>query len=84
MKRYMKTRSRKKMKKRTPSGKQVVHIKKERPAYMKCGKCGKKIVRARLIPKIIKKISKVKKRPERPLPHLCSKCLRVEMKTRLR
>ena len=73
-----------KRKVRTPGNRTVVHFKKKKPNYMHCGKCGKKIVRARLIVSRLRKLPKVQRRPERPYPELCSKCMREKIKERLK
>ena len=84
MRRALRTRARKKRKIVTPGGKTVVHIKQKKPAYIKCGNCGAKLNRSKLNPTEIKKLPKAKRRPERPLPHLCSGCMREEMKKMVR
>lgn len=70
-------------KKKTPSGVTKWVVKKRRPSHQKC-KCGAKLNKARLNPAQINKLTKTKKRPSRPLPELCSKCMRAKMKARLR
>jgi len=65
---------------KTPGGKNVTHFKKEKPGHALCSKCGVKLNRARLNPIKIKKSSKVQRRPERPFPNLCSKCMREVFK----
>ena len=84
MRRAQRTRSMKKTRIRTPGGKTVVRIKKKRPSYHKCGKCGSKLNRKRLRIKEIKNIPKTKRRPERPLPELCPRCMREAMRDRVR
>jgi len=84
MRRALRTRTKKKIKVVTPGGRTVVHIKKKKPAYHKCGVCGAKLNRAKLNPTQLKKLPKVRRRPERPLPHLCPRCMREELKRRVR
>lgn len=84
MRRALRTRARKKVKVRTPGGKTVVHIKAKRPNYHHCYSCGAKLNKARLLPIEAKKISKVQRRPERPLPELCSRCMREVFRRRVR
>ena len=83
MRRALRSRSIKKIRKRIASG-ITIHFRKKKPNYMHCGICGKKIVRSRLRPYQLKKLPKTKKRPERPLPHLCAKCMREALKRKIR
>lgn len=84
MRRALRTRARIKRKIVTPGGRTVIHIKKKKPSYAKCGICGAKLNRAKLDPTQLKKLPKVQHRPERPLPHLCPSCMREEMKKMVR
>lgn len=84
MRRALRTRSVKKIKVRTPGGKLVTHFRKKKPNYAKCGSCGRKIMRARLRPYQIRKLSKSQRRPTRPFPNLCSKCMREVFKQKIR
>lgn len=68
----------------TPGGKNVIHFKKGKPSHAKCGNCGKKLNRPRLNPIQVRKLSKVQRRPERPFPYLCSRCMREYLKEKLR
>ena len=77
-------RTRKKMKIVTPGARTVVHFKQKKPSHTKCGNCGMKISRSRLNPIELKRTPKVRRRPERPLPHLCPVCMREEIKKRVR
>jgi large subunit ribosomal protein L34e len=74
------SRSIKRIKKKTPGGKTVIHTRKRKPSHAKCGVCGTKLNRKRLRPVELKKLPKVKRRPERPLPHLCPRCMREYFK----
>lgn len=68
----------KKVKKRSPSGRVSVHVKREKPSIAKCANC-KSLLHGipRLNPSEIKKLSKSKRRPERPYGgYLCSNCSR--------
>ncbi len=78
------SRSKRRIKKKTPGGRKVIHEEKKRPSYARCGVCGAKLNRKRLRPIEIKKLPKVKRRPERPLPHLCPKCMREYFKNIVR
>lgn len=84
MRRALRSRSLKKMQVRLPSGRTVVHIKKRRPSAAECGRCGAKLNRARLRQAQLAKLPKTKKRPERPCPELCSKCMREVLKEKVR
>jgi large subunit ribosomal protein L34e len=84
MRRALRSRSLKRVVKRTPGNMLTVHFKKEKPDYAKCGNCGKKIVRARLRPSEIRKLPKDQRRPERPFPELCPKCMREKIKEMIR
>lgn len=69
---------------RTPSG-TVLHYIKRKPKIAHCAICKKPlhgIPRGR--PYQIKKITKTRRRPERPYPNLCSKCMREKIKEELR
>ena len=69
---------------KTPSSKNVTHFKKRRPSYIKCKQCGAKLNRPKLSVKKLKRLPKTKKRPERPFPELCSKCMRQHFKDKVR
>lgn len=84
MRRQLRSRSIIKTKKKSPGGRLVVHFRRKKPSYMKCGNCGKKIVRKRLRPSKLRKLSKSQRRPERPYPELCSTCMREKIKTSIR
>jgi large subunit ribosomal protein L34e len=84
MQRRHRTRAVKKTKRRLPGGKTVVHFKKKKVAHHKCGKCKAKLNRARLRAVKVRKLTKVQRRPSRPLPHLCPKCMREEIRTKVR
>jgi len=77
-------RTRKRTKVKTPGGKTVWHFKKRRVSHAICGRCGAKLNRSRLNPTELRKISKVKRRPERPFPELCSRCMREVLKSKVR
>lgn len=65
---------------RTPGGKVVIHYKKRKPKIAHCSECGKVlkgVIRERA--NKMRKISKTKKRPERPYPNLCSSCMRKKI-----
>ncbi|MEM5804371.1 MAG: 50S ribosomal protein L34e [Candidatus Aenigmatarchaeota archaeon] len=76
-------RSVKKKRIRVPGGAKW-KIVKGRPAYHRCGCCGRKLNRKRLTVVEMKTTPKVQKRPERPLPEYCPRCMREEMKRKVR
>ncbi len=74
----------KRYKVKTPGGRTVIHFRKKKPSYSRCGKCGAKLNRPKLTVKELKKLPKTKKRPERPFPELCPKCMREYLKEKVR
>ncbi len=78
--------SMRKVKRRTPGGKVSLQHRRSKPSIAKCGNCGAKLSGvARERPSKMTRMPKTKKRPERPFGgNLCTKCLRVEMKTKAR
>lgn len=84
MRRALRIRAVKKTRVVTPGGRTVFHFKLTKPAHAVCGMCGAKLNRAKLTPSQLKRLPKVQRRAERPLPHLCSKCMREEMKKMIR
>lgn len=74
----MRTKLRKQI--RTPGGITKWVIKKKRVSHAIC-KCGAKLNRARLDPNKLKKLTKTQRRPTRPFPELCSKCMRAKIKS---
>lgn len=73
-----KSRSLRRVKVKTPSGKVVVHYRKRAPSPAKCANCSailKGVPKAR--PADLKKLPKTARRPERPYGGvLCSRCSR--------
>jgi len=80
------SRSYKRTFKKTPGGKTVLHYKKKKPSKHICAVCGKQlhsVPRGR--PYQIRKLSKSKKRPNRPYGgQLCSQCTRKVYKQEAR
>jgi len=76
---HKRSRSLRRVKVKASGGRTVLHYKKRKPGKAKCGSCGsllKGVPRERPIKMI--KLSKTKKRPERPYGgNLCSKCTRL-------
>ncbi len=86
MKDKFKTKSVKKMYKRIPGGKTVIHYKKEKPGIQKCAECKKPL---HGIPKLstskLSGMPKTKKRPQRSYGgYLCSKCSRRKITEKIR
>ncbi|ABU82373.1 50S ribosomal protein L34e [Ignicoccus hospitalis] len=71
------SRSRRRVYKRTPGGKTVVHFEKRKPKAARCAICGRPlggVPRGR--PVEIRKLSKTERRPERPYGgYICHACL---------
>ena len=82
----LRSRSLRKIFRRTPGGTTAIHFKKRKPKAAKCGNCGallKGVPRA--FPFRMRSMAKTKKRPERPYGGvLCSKCMRQEMINKIR
>ncbi|MAG38750.1 50S ribosomal protein L34e [Candidatus Woesearchaeota archaeon] len=76
-----KSRTFRKIFKRTPGGKNVIHYEKRKPKSPKCSVCGKQLIGIpRLSDKKLQKTAKSKKRPERPYGgRLCGSCLKVKL-----
>ncbi|MFH0928787.1 MAG: 50S ribosomal protein L34e [Candidatus Aenigmatarchaeota archaeon] len=70
-----------KISRKASGGRTVVHTKKKKPEYVLCYKCGAKLNRPKLNSAEIKKLPKTKRRPQRPFPELCSKCMRNKIKS---
>jgi len=65
---------------KTPGRKAIIHFKKRKPSDAICKNCGAKLNRPKLTVKQLKNLPKTKKRPQRPFPELCSKCMREYFK----
>ena len=80
------SRSYKRTFRKTPGGKTVLRYKKKKPSKHQCAQCGKQlhsVPRGR--PYQINKLSKSKKRPNRPYGgYLCSECARKVFKEEAR
>jgi len=82
----LRSRSRRKVQKKTPSGKTVVHYKKRKPNTHKCAICHANLHgKPRGSPVEIRKLSKSERKPERPFGGmLCSRCTRKIISLRAR
>ena len=77
VRRYLRTRSRKRVKVRTPGGRMVLHYKKEKAGKTPCGRCGKPLNGVpNLNPSEMKGVSPSDRVPSRPYAGvLCNRCL---------
>jgi large subunit ribosomal protein L34e len=75
-----------KIKRRTPTGRVVIKIKKKKPKIAKCARCGKPLHGVpRLNPTELRKLAKTEKRPERVYGgYYCSSCTRELLKEKAR
>jgi len=71
------TRSWRRVMRRTPGGRLEVHFEKRKPGPARCARCGRPLAGVpRERPSRLRKLSKTAKRPERPYGGvLCSTCL---------
>jgi large subunit ribosomal protein L34e len=71
--------------KRTPGGRTVLRYKKRAPGKAVCAVCGAELHGIpRTKPSKIRHTPKTKKRPERPYGgYLCSRCMRVKVKSQI-
>jgi large subunit ribosomal protein L34e len=74
------SKSLRKIKKKASGGRAVVHMRKIKPLHIVCRSCGAKLNRPKLTNNEIRKLPKTKRRPQRPFPELCSKCMRKHFK----
>ena len=83
-----KSASMRKISKKTPGGRVVIHYTKKKPSKAKCSQCGAELKGVpRLRPYKMENTPKTKKRPQRPFGGvLCSKCTtkKIIAKTRAR
>ena len=86
MKPSKRSRSVKKISKRTPGGRVVIHFKKKRPGYAKCALCKRELHGvARGRSSEIRKLQRSQRRVSRPYGgYLCSTCMRAELKKLVR
>jgi large subunit ribosomal protein L34e len=71
---------------KVPGGRTVIQFKKKKPSKAKCAGCGKVLSGVpRERPHKMKKMTKSKKKPERPYGgYLCSKCTRNVLRAKAR
>ena len=76
----LRSRSLRKVYVKTPGGKTVIHYRFKKPKLAKCASCGATLKGTQnKRPNKMKKLPKTKKRPTRPHPNLCSKCMRKKL-----
>ena len=82
----LRSRSLRKVFRKVPGGRTVLHHKKQKPKAAKCGNCGDVLKGIpREFPFRMRKMAKTQKRPERPYGGvLCSKCMRQEIINQIR
>ena len=81
-----KSRSMRRIFRRTPGGKTVLRYELRRPAKIRCSRCDAELpgVPRLRVPQLAR-LAKSKKRPQRPFGGLlCSRCTRLELKARAR
>jgi large subunit ribosomal protein L34e len=80
------SRSLRRVSRRTPGSRTVKQFKKRKPSKAKCSKCGKVLAGVpRERPYKMQRLPKTKKRPERPYGGvLCSACTRLKMLAKAR
>lgn len=78
------TRTYRRVKVKTPGARLKIHYRKRKPKMAHCAHCKKELKGVpRDLPYKIRKLSKTKKRPERPFGgYLCSECMRKEIRQR--
>ncbi|HLC96541.1 MAG TPA: 50S ribosomal protein L34e [Candidatus Nanoarchaeia archaeon] len=76
----LRSRSFRKVYVRTPGGRTTIHYTDRKPQIAHCAECGNPLKGfLRLPPSKVRNVPKSKKRPERPYPYLCSKCMRKKI-----
>lgn len=83
---HYRTRSRKRVKIKTPGGRLITHYKREKAKPAKCSKCGKPLSGIpREIPSEIRKLNRTRRRISRILGgQLCPQCLKTTLKQAVR
>lgn len=82
----LRSRSLRRVPRRTPGGVHVVHYEKRKIGIVRCARCGAPLAGVpRLKASRLRTLSKTKKRPERPYGGvLCSKCLAELLREKIR
>ena len=83
---HERSKGRRRVKVKVPSGRVVIRYEQRKPNVAKCARCGKPLHGVpRLIPSKLRKLPKTKRRPERPYGgYLCSKCMKEVIKEKVR
>ncbi|RLG57108.1 MAG: 50S ribosomal protein L34e [Candidatus Hydrothermarchaeota archaeon] len=74
------SRSYRRVAKRTPGGRVVYHYRRKKPSRAKCAICKAELN----VPRVLRGLPKSKKVPTRPYANLCSRCMRKVIKAKLR
>ena len=82
----LRSRSLRKIFRRVPGGRTLIHFKRKKPKAARCGNCGSVLKGVpRELPYKMRSMAKTKKRPERPFGGvLCSRCMRKTIIDRYR
>lgn len=83
---WQRSRSKKRVKKKTPEGRVTTHFRRKRSGAPRCARCGRKLpgMRARNS-KALKRLNRSRKKVNRPYGgNLCSACMRSEIRGRVR
>ncbi|MFQ5474547.1 MAG: 50S ribosomal protein L34e [Candidatus Nanoarchaeia archaeon] len=77
----LRSRTLRRVSKRIPGGRTVMHHVKRKPSKARCGNCGRELKAIpRKLPASLKNTPKTQKRPERPFGGvLCSACMRTKL-----
>ena len=79
------SRSLRRVMKRTPGGRVVIHFERDRRTVMKCGRCGRILNGVPTTNALRRKLAKTQKRPQRMFGGvLCPKCLAEILKLAVR
>ena len=75
------SRSLRRVQRRVPGGRTVLHYRRKKPSKARCGSCGTALMGVpRELPYKMRTMAKTKKRPERPYGGvLCSSCTRIKL-----
>ncbi len=82
----LRTYSRRRVYRRTPGGRTVVHYEPRKPSVAKCALCGRPLNGVpRLRSSRLRRLAKTEKRPERPYGgYICHRCLAKAFKASIR
>ncbi len=82
----LRTHSKRRVYRRTPGGRVVIHYEKRKPGPARCAICGKPLNGVPRLPVYgLRKLAKTEKRPERPYGgYICHRCLARALKESIR